>query len=131
MTDARPEMDPQLVEFAHQMFDLARAGDAEKLAAYVDAGLPVNLTDAKGNTLLMLAAYHGHAATTQALCERGADVDAINDRRQTPIAAALFKGAADVVELLVRAGADPDLGSPSGRETAAFFGRHLPAAGTL
>ncbi|WP_293785407.1 ankyrin repeat domain-containing protein, partial [uncultured Aeromicrobium sp.] len=57
------EPDPRLVELAHQLFDLARRGDTERLVAYVDAGAPVDLTDAQGNTLLMLAAYHGHAAT--------------------------------------------------------------------
>jgi hypothetical protein len=62
------------VELAHQMFDLARAGDAERLGAYVEAGVPVDLTDASGNTLLMLAAYHGHAATVAVLADRGADV---------------------------------------------------------
>ena len=28
----------------------------------MDAGVPVDLTDAAGNTLLMLGAYHGHPA---------------------------------------------------------------------
>ena len=46
MTDAAP--DPELVELAHQMFDLARDGETERLAAYVETGVPVDLTDASG-----------------------------------------------------------------------------------
>jgi ankyrin repeat protein len=111
------------VELAHWLFDQARAGEAARLAAYVDAGVPVELTDAAGNTLLMLAAYHGHPAAVSALAERGAGVNTVNDRGQTPLAGAVFKGFTQVVRVLVAAGADPDLGSPTAREAAVFFER--------
>lgn len=65
--------DARTIEIAHHCFDLARAGDTEALMAYIDAGVPVSLTDAKGNTLVMLAAYHGRADTVTALLEQGAD----------------------------------------------------------
>lgn len=123
------EPDPALVELAHLLLDLARAGHAERLGAYVDAGVPADLTDAAGNTLLMLAAYHGHADAVRALAGRGADVDRLNDRGQSPLAGALFKGEQEVVDTLLELGADPDLGSPSARETAAMFGGELPPAG--
>jgi ankyrin repeat protein len=118
-----PAADEQLIELAHQMFDLARAGDEDRLAAYVDAGVPANLTDASGNTLLMLAAYHGHATTVTRLAGLGADVDRVNDRGQSPLAGAVFKDEQDVVRALLAAGADPDAGSPTARDTAAIFGR--------
>ena len=124
--DVPAEDDP--VELAHWLLDRARIGETERLADYADHGMPVDLTDATGNTLLMLAAYHGHAETVRVLAERGADVNAVNDRGQTPLAAAVFKGYVDVVEVLVAAGADPDLGSPSAWATAMFFERHEIAA---
>lgn len=111
------------VALGHWLFDRARAGEAARLGAYVDAGVPVDLTDAAGNTLLMLAAYYGHAAAVAELFARGADVNSINDRGQTPLAGAVFKGYADVVEVLVAAGADADLGGPTARATADFFER--------
>ncbi len=120
MTDAPDE---KTIELAHQMFDLARQGETERLAAYVDAGVPVNLTDAQGNTMLMLAAYHGHPATVTLLVERGADPDRANDRGQSPLAGAVFKDEGGVVTALLAADADPDAGSPTARETAAMFGR--------
>ena len=94
-----------------------------RLAAYVDAGVPVDLTDASGNTLLMLAAYHGHASVVQVLLDRGADADRVNDRGQTPLAGAVFKGEDEVVSTLLAAGADPDAGTPTARATAEMFGR--------
>lgn len=115
--------DPALVEIAHLVFDLAREGDVERLAAYVDSGVPVELTDSAGNTVLMLAAYHGQAEAVRVLLDRGASVDALNDRGQSPLAGAVFKGEDDVVAVLLDAGADPDAGQPSARATAEMFGR--------
>jgi ankyrin repeat protein len=89
----------------------------------------VDVRDPAGNTLLMLAAYHGHADTVAALIRHGADPDLRNDRDQSPIAGALFKGADDVVTVLLRAGADLDAGTPTARAAAAMFGRdHLLAS---
>lgn len=121
--EPRADADPDAVELAHRLFDLARAGRADELVAYLDAGVPVELTDPHGNTLVMLAAYHGHADTVRALTARGADVDRANDRNQTPLAGAVFKGEVEVIDALAGAGADPHAGSPSALETAAFFGR--------
>ncbi|WP_030674659.1 ankyrin repeat domain-containing protein [Streptomyces sp. NRRL B-1347] len=114
-------LDPEVVELAGKIFDLARAGDTDALAAYVDAGVPANLTNDSGDSLLMLAAYHGHAPAVRALVERGADVDRANDRGQTPLAGAVFKGADDVVRALVDGGADPAAGTPSAIDTARMF----------
>ena len=111
------------VELAHWLFDRARAGEAARLGAYVDAGVPVDMTDAHGNTLLMLAAYHGHADAVGVLIERGASVEAVNDRGQTPLAGAVFKGYEDVVAALLDAGADVRAGTPSAWDTATFFDR--------
>lgn len=111
------------VDLAHALFDLARAGEGERLGAYVDAGAPVDLTDPAGNTLLMLAAYHGHAAAVQELARRGADVDRLNDRGQSPLAGAIFKGEPQVVDTLLEHGASLDAGRPTARETAMLFGR--------
>ncbi|GGM25595.1 ankyrin repeat domain-containing protein [Promicromonospora citrea] len=109
-----------------QILDLARQG-ADVLLDLVDAGLPVDTADDAGNTLLMLAAYHGHADLTAGLAERGADVNRLNARNQSPLAGAVFKDSTDVVRALLDHGADPDAGTPSARATAQMFGRTLPA----
>ncbi|SOC57868.1 ankyrin repeat domain-containing protein [Ornithinimicrobium cerasi] len=120
---SEPPVDPETVDLAHALFDMARQGRTAQLAAYVDAGAPVDLADPAGNTLLMLAAYHGHADLVQELARRGADVDRLNDRRQSPLAGAVFKGEPQVVAALLGLGADPDAGTPTARDTAQLFGR--------
>lgn len=115
------DLDAETLAFAHRMFDLARSGSTEELTAQVDAGLPVNLTNDKGDTLLILAAYHAHPYTVAALLARGADHSRINDRGQTALAAAVFRSSTDAVRALLAAGADPAHGNPSAAETAQFF----------
>ncbi|WP_028938432.1 ankyrin repeat domain-containing protein [Pseudonocardia spinosispora] len=122
--DVVPEQpDEKLVELASRLFAMAREGDTGSLVAYVDAGVPVNLSNDKGDSLIMLAAYHGHADTVSALVDRGADVNRLNGRGQSPIAGAVFKGEDDVVRALLAGGADPAAGHPTALDTASMFGR--------
>jgi ankyrin repeat protein len=115
------ELDEETIEFAHRMFDLARSGGTEELVGNVAAGLPANLTNDKGDTLLILAAYHNHVDTVIALLEQGADPDRVNDRGQTALAAAVFRQNVETVKALLAVGADRNGGSPSAVATAEFF----------
>ncbi|MFZ0386448.1 MAG: ankyrin repeat domain-containing protein [Solirubrobacteraceae bacterium] len=115
--------DDELIEFATRLFGLARAGETIQLAGYLDAGVEANLANQNGDTLVMLAAYHGHAETVRALLERGADPNRANDRGQTPLAGAVFKGEDEVVRALAAGGADPRAGTPSAVATARMFER--------
>lgn len=128
MTEARhytasvpEELTDDELQFLQGAFDLARGGDTETLIGYLDAGLPVNLTNSGGDTLLILAAYHVHADTVRALLDRGADTSRINDKGQTAVAAAVFRQSAEIVSALLAAGADPTLGPRSAVEIARFF----------
>lgn len=112
-----------LVDIGHFVMDLARNGDDRRLAAYLDNGVPADLTDAQGNSLVMLAAYHGNASTVALLAGRGADVNRPNDRGQTPVAGAVFKAEPEVVRALLAAGADPSAGTPNAIDTARMFGQ--------
>jgi uncharacterized protein len=120
--------DPEVMQLAGKVFDLARTGCTDTLAAYVDAGVPANLSNDRGDTLVMLAAYHGHAEAVAALLSRGADPDRINDRGQSPLAGAVFKGEDAVIEVLLDGGADPLAGTPSALDAARMFGRQELAA---
>src|SRR5450756_2584742 len=91
MSDDRPwddsvdsPPDSQLVTIAHACFDFARAGDTERLRAYIEHGVPSNLTDATGNTLLLLAAYRGHAETVSGLVELGVPVVGGQHQQRVP-----------------------------------------------
>lgn len=119
MTELTPEETARVIALA---MDLARGGQTGELMEFLDHGIPVDQVDGEGNTLLMLAAYHGHLETVSALIGRGADVDLRNARDQAPVAGALFKGEAEVVRALVEAGADLDAGTPTARAAAEMFG---------
>lgn len=103
--------------------DLARAGETEQLAEFLDHGVAVDAVSESGDSLLMLAAYHDRPDTVSMLLDRGADPDLRNARDQSIIAGALFKGADQVVRQLVDAGADLDAGTPTARQAAEMFGR--------
>lgn len=115
-----PLSDDELA-FLQSSFELARTGDTGALAALVDAGLPVNLTNAAGDSLLILAAYYKQPDTVRALLQRGADTARVNDRGQTALAAAVFRQEPDSVTALLDAGADPHLGERSAVAIASFF----------
>ncbi|KAH7351447.1 ankyrin repeat-containing domain protein [Pyrenochaeta sp. MPI-SDFR-AT-0127] len=114
---------PAALELAAKLFDLARNGDTSTLQQYVSAGIPKNLTNASGDTLLMLTAYHGHAETAKMLLDAGADANVLNGRGQSPIAGAVFKGYDDVVRALYQGGADIQLGHPNAVDCARMFKR--------
>jgi hypothetical protein len=105
--------------------DLARQGKAAELSALLKAGLEVNLRDAKGNTLLMLASYHGKTETVVMLLKARATVDLRNAKGQTPLGGVAFKGYADIATQLLDAGADPlaDQGGQTPVDYATMFGR--------
>lgn len=115
--------DDDALALAQTLFQAAREGNAALLGPYLEAGLPATMTNAAGDSLLMLAAYHGHAETVELLLQHGADADTANDRGQTPLAGAAFKGYTDVARVLLGAGADPDAGAPSARAAAQMFAR--------
>ncbi|HET8878764.1 MAG TPA: ankyrin repeat domain-containing protein [Arthrobacter sp.] len=118
-----PVPDRDTLDLAHRLLDAAREGNSVILGGYLAAGAPVSLSTASGDSLLMLAAYHGHAETVRLILAHGGDANTANDRGQTPLAGAVFKGYTDVAAALLDAGADPDAGTPSARDAAAMFAR--------
>jgi uncharacterized protein len=107
--------------FLRGVLDLAREGRSDELAALIERGVPVNLTSGAGDTLLILAAYHGHPGTVRMLLERGADPNRVNDRGQTALGSAVFRRSAESVTALLDRAADPHAGERSAVEIARFF----------
>ena len=115
------QLPPEALELATKLFDYAREGKTPELQQYISAGIPVNLTNHKGDTLIMLAAYHGHVEAVNMLLDKGADANALNERGQSPIAGAVFKGSDDVVKTLFERGADVNAGHPTAVDSAKMF----------
>jgi ankyrin repeat protein len=128
-TDDGEQLTAAQLDFLASVFDLVREGETATVLGLLDRRLPVNLTNSKGDTLLILAAYHKHAELVRALLERGADTARVNDRGQTALAAAVFRSSAKIVRDLLDAGGDPQLGDPDAVAVATFF--ELPEMATL
>ncbi|MCI5968279.1 ankyrin repeat domain-containing protein [Helicobacter sp.] len=102
------EEEKRFEELGKMAFNFARNNQCDDLEVMIKAGLNVNLKTHKGDSLLMLAAYHNALETAQMLLENGARVDEKNDRGQTPLAGVCFKGYLPMCKLLVENGANID-----------------------
>ena len=100
--------DPQLCE---QALEAARQGNTARLAGALEAGVDSNLTNHKGDSLLMLAAYHGHLEALLQLLQSGADPNRLNAKGQHPLTGASYKGQTAIVRALLAHGANPEGGS--------------------
>ncbi len=120
------EEEERYAELQQIALDFAREGETRELLKMLRAGMPANLANEKGQTLLMLASYNGNMETTRMLIEMGADIDRKNDRGQTPLGGVAFKGYVSIAELLIQAGADIHANNGSGMTPihyASMFGR--------
>lgn len=115
------ELTEEQLDLLRQSFEWARAGDVTQMAQLLALGVPSNLTNGSGDTLLILAAYHRQAAMVELLLEHDADAERFNDNGQTALGAAVFRSATFIVRLLLDAGANPDTGPRSARQIAEFF----------
>ncbi|MBA4065806.1 MAG: hypothetical protein C0501_19225 [Isosphaera sp.] len=97
-------------------FQAARDGDTKTLAAYFRAGQPVNAANARGDTLLILAVYHGHAdAVDLVLKQPKVDLTHRNAMGFAALDGAAFKGSVPIATALVKAGADVNAKNESGK----------------
>lgn len=130
-TKPTAEEEKRYAELQQIALDFARAGDSQNLEPMIASGLPVNLADHKGNSLLMLAAYNGNTETVRMLLKHGADPDRRSDRGQTPLGGVAFKGFTEIAGLLLDAGADVNADNGGGSTPliyATMFGREETAA---
>lgn len=103
-------------------FDLAREGRVGPLGEMLDAGVPVDVRNARSDTMLIVAAYAGQRDVVAELIRRGAALDEENRMGQTAISCAVFRNDAAILDLLLDAGANPDAGMRTGLQIAAQFG---------
>lgn len=75
----------QVLELLRASFEWARGGDVRQLAYLLDLGASPDLTNDRGDTLLILAAYHQQHEAVRLLIDRGADVERANDNGQTAL----------------------------------------------
>lgn len=109
-------------EVIEGVFELARRGETAPLGEMIDAGVGIDTANARGDSLLIVAAYAQHPETVRELLRRGADTTTVNGMGQTAISCAVFRDDEEVLVDLLDAGADPSLGNPDGIQIAEQFG---------
>lgn len=131
MTDQHSDaQSPQFTEaelaYVSSLFDAARNGDTQLLSSAVEAGVPVNLTNSKGDTLLNLAAYLEREETVAMLLAHGADTERVSDMGFTALVCAVFRGNEPIARALLEAGAGQATGHQHAQDVARVFGQeHL------
>jgi ankyrin repeat protein len=126
--DDTPVSDPPAA-LVDGVFALAREGRTGPLGEMIDAGVPIDVTNPRGDSLLIVAVYAQHRATVQELLRRGADTTTVNSSGQTAITCAVFRNDEPILRDLLQADADPELGSHPARAVADQFG--LPRMRTV
>lgn len=101
----------------------ARLGDTRQLVDLLNRGIDADTVDAQGNTLLILAAREGHAATVSALLRYRPRVSHRNLAGDSALMLAALRGHGDVVDVLLDAGAELDHDGWTPLMYAAFEGR--------
>lgn len=102
-------------------FDLARQGRVGPLGEMIDAGVPIDVRNARGDTLLIIATYAEQTEVVTDLLRRGADKDVVNANGQTAVSCAVFRRNEPLLRMLLDAGADQNAGAHTAREVADQF----------
>ena len=82
------------------VFEAARCGDTDTVKAYLDSGIPVDLTDEDGRTILHCAAGEGQIKVVELLIERGCRIDLVDNNGWTPSICAIAHGCMETLQLL-------------------------------
>jgi len=101
-------------------FDAAREGRLSDLIARLSTLPDINYKDAKGYSVLMLAAYHGHADLVGYLLSQNADPNTVDAGGNSVLMGAAFKGHAAIVRRLLAAGADRHYRNSKGQTALDF-----------
>ncbi|MCK3770337.1 ankyrin repeat domain-containing protein [Microbacterium aerolatum] len=113
---------PVSLEVIEGTFDLARQGRTGPLGEMIDAGVPIDLRNPRGDTLLIVSTYAEQEHTAADLIRRGAELDAVNGNGQTAISCAVFRKNETLLRMLLDAGADQNAGGLSATAIADQFG---------
>ena len=76
-------------------------GDLDRIISMIEDGVPTDVTDNAGSTLLHYAAQGGHTNVIQELVEKGCNLNAVNTYGCTPLHIAAAHGRLEAVTLLL------------------------------
>eukprot|EP00762_Andalucia_godoyi_P005312 ANDGO_06837.mRNA.1 Putative ankyrin repeat protein PA3287 len=96
-------------EKVKRVFSKARHNKPLEVEELLDQGVNVDVRDAFGNTLMIIAAQNGHKPVMKALLKRSCDPNAQNNKGQTPLHFCFAYGYTDLGEWLISKGARDDI----------------------
>ncbi|MEE9351190.1 MAG: ankyrin repeat domain-containing protein [Thiotrichaceae bacterium] len=108
-----PRLNPQQAN--HQLFNLAKNGNAGQISNLLSQGANVNAGNGSGETALHAAASTGNTSAAQALLQRGANVNARTVRGWTPLHTAARFGRGNFAALLLNNGAQRNIQNVDGK----------------
>ena len=89
------------------IFSYARHGRVDEIDKLLDKGIPVDVRDAYGNTLLTIACQNGNKRVAKCVLRRAANINSRNNKGNTPLHYCYSYGYGDTLgAYLVSKGAD-------------------------
>mmetsp|Transcript_770 Transcript_770/g.1282 ORF Transcript_770/g.1282 Transcript_770/m.1282 type:complete len:237 (+) Transcript_770:102-812(+) len=97
------------------IFSYARHGRCADMERLLDRGIPLNVRDEYGNTILTIACQNGNKKVAKAVLRRGADINARNHKGNTPLHYCFHYGYGDTLgQYLMTKGADATIRNNAG-----------------
>lgn len=87
-----------------QLLNAAYAGDLQEVEKFLNEGVPINSSNLKGDTPLILATGQGHLSVATFLINKNAAIDLANLKGLTPLHWASMKGHLNVITALINHG---------------------------
>lgn len=98
------------------VFSYARHGRLEEIERLFNKGLPVDVRDAYGNTVLIIACQNGNKRVAKAVLRRGANINARNHKGNTPLHYCYNYGYGETLgQYIISKGADPEARNNGGK----------------
>ena len=100
-----------------ELFSYARHGRSNDIERKLDEGIPIDVRDEHGNTLLTIASQNGNKKVAKTVLRRGANINSRNYKGNTPLHFCFYFGYGDSLgEYLISKGADTTLRNNAGRQ---------------
>ena len=107
---------PACTQEVEDAFSFARHGRIEEVDRILDTGMPVDVKDGFGNTLLTIACQNGNKRVAKSLLRRGANINSRNHRGNTPLHYCYHYGYGPTLgEYIISKGADREAKNNAGK----------------
>ncbi|KAJ1458863.1 ankyrin repeat-containing domain protein [Pelagophyceae sp. CCMP2097] len=101
-----PRLNAEFDTSVDDIFSFARHNRVDDVDRLLLRGVPPDVRDAHGNTILIVAGQNGHKRIAKAALRRGGDIDASNHRGNTALHFCFAYGFEELGNYLIQKGAD-------------------------